>query len=220
MSATMRSLARQQRSDRDLTYLLLLAKKYDLEPETLHDALQRAKSRKESTCGSLAIQLRQREDSRLCYMFSQNKQSVAQAVLSEASLAKLRQLPPESKRLLDKKDKVSASTDCSKAERHIADLQVGLRHVSLTAKVTDKSEVRSFESRDGTPLALSVATISDGTGHIRLPLWNGRIDSVAKNDTILIRDATVSRFRGELQLSLPWRTGSISTVHSAKQSAR
>ncbi len=220
MSSALRSLAREHRSDRDLIYLLLLARKYGLEPEDLYHALEKAKGSKESTCGSLSIEVRPREDKTFCFMFSQNKRSVAQAAISEASLAKLRHLPPEFRRLLNMEEARSAATDCPQMERHIADLRVGLRHVCLTVKVTDKSEVRSIESRNGTPLALCVATLSDGTGQIRLPLWNRRIDSVAKDDTVVIRGARVNTFRGELQLFLPWRTGSISTVHSAGETAR
>jgi replication factor A1 len=89
-----------------------------------------------------------------------------------------------------------------------------LKHVSLKARVTQKSEVRAVESRNGSPLAVCIATLSDGTGEIRLPLWNRQIDTIAKNDTVVIRDATVKNFRGEMQLSLPWKTGTISTVQS------
>jgi replication factor A1 len=84
----------------------------------------------------------------------------------------------------------------------------------LKARVTQKSEVRAVESRNGSPLAVCIATLSDGTGEIRLPLWNRQIDTIAKNDTVVIRDATVKNFRGEMQLSLPWKTGTISTVQS------
>ena len=106
------------------------------------------------------------------------------------------------------------ANDRAELRRRIADLQIGLKHVNIEAKVIDKSEVRAVESRDGLPLAVCSATLSDGTGQIRLPLWNNQINSVAKNDTVAIREATVRYFRGEMQLSLPRRTGSISIVHS------
>ena len=220
MSLAMRSLASERGWDRDLVYLLMLARKYGLEPDDLHRALVKAKDSKESTCGSLSIELRQRGDRSVCFRFCQNERSVAQAALSEDSLAKFRDLPPEFKRLLMKEGKRSAATDCAESERCIADLQVGLRHVCLRAKVADKSEVRAVESRNGVPLVVCLVTLSDGTGEIRLPLWNGRIDSVAKNDTVVIRGATVRNFRGEMQLCLPWKMGSISTLSSATGVAR
>jgi replication factor A1 len=214
MPVAMSRLTGERRSDRDFVYLLTLAGKYGLEPGDLQQALVKAKKGEESACGALSIQLRQQEGSRLFFMFSHNGQSVAQAAISEETLGKLRNVPPELKILLKKADPSSAS-DCSQMEKRIADLQIGLRRVCLKAKVTAKSEVRAIESRNGTPLVLCLATLSDGTGQIRLPLWNKWINSVAENDTVIIRGATVNNFRGEMQLSLPWKTGTISTVESA-----
>jgi len=214
MPIAMSDFAGERRSDRDFLYLLMLAKKYGVEPEDLHHALVKAKDSKGSTCGSLSIQLRQREDKRSFFMFSHDKRSVAQAAISEDTLGKLRHVPPEFKRLLKKAD-TSPAADSAQTERRIADLQVGLRHVYLRAKVIAKSESRAVESRNGTPLLVCLATLSDGTGQIKLPIWNKSIDSVEENDTVIIRGATVSNFRGEMQLSLPWKTGTISTERSA-----
>jgi len=212
---SLRSLAGERGSDRDFIYLLILVRKYGLEPTALHDALVEAKSSKESTCGSLSIEFRERGDNTFCFMFSRNHRAVAQTAISEYSLAKLLEIPQEFTRLLNNQDRRSSATGCAKLKRSIADLRIGLKHVSLRAKVIDKSEVRALQSRNGSCLVLCSATLSDGTGQIRLSLWNNQIDSVAKNDTVIIREATVRNFRGEMHLSLPRKTGSISIVHSA-----
>jgi len=215
MPIATRNLSSGRGSDRDLVYLLMLAKKYGLEPTHLHNALEKAKKSKEASCGTLSIELRERGENASRFMFSQNDRSVAQAAVSDASLARLRDVPPEFKRLL-KDSHTQSANDRAESKRRIADLQFGLKHVNLKARVTDKSEVRAVESRNGSPLAVCIATLSDGTGEVRLPLWNRQIDSIAKNDTVVIHDATVKHFRGEMQLSLPWKTGSISTVQSAE----
>ena len=212
MPVAMRKLTSGRGSDRDLVYLLMLARKYGLEPTDLHNALVKAKGSKESSCGPLSIELRERQENACRFMFSQDDRSVAQASVSEASLAKLRDVPLEFKRLLQNPRSQSTLNDQTESERRIRDLQYGLKHVSLKARVTQKSEVRAVESRNGSPLAVCIATLSDGTGEIRLPLWNRQIDTIEKNDTVVIRDATVKNFRGEMQLSLPWKTGTISTV--------
>jgi replication factor A1 len=214
MPVAMRKLNSGRGSDRDLAYLLLLARKYGLEPVDLHNALVKAKVSKESSCGPLAIELRERRESICRFMFSYDERSVAQASVSDTSLAKLRDVPQEFRRLLHSPRLQASIDDETEPERRIRDLQYGLKHVSLKAKVTQKSEIRAVESRNGSPLAVCIATLSDGTGEIRLPLWNRQIDSIAKDDTVVIRDATVKNFRGEMQLSLPWRTGTISTVRS------
>jgi len=214
MPVAMRKLNSGRGSDRDLAYLLLLARKYSLEPVDLHNALVKARASKESSCGPLGIELRERRENACRFMFSYDERSVAQASVSDSSLAKLLDLPQEFKRLLQN-PRLQATIDGeTKPERRIRDLQYGLKHVSLKAKVTQKSEIRAVESRNGSPLAVCIATLSDGTGEIRLPLWNRQIESIAKNDTVVIRDATVKNFRGEMQLSLPWKTGTISTVQS------
>ena len=214
MPIALRSLANERGSDRDFVYLLILARKYGLEPTVLHRALVSAKGDKESKCGPLSIGLRGRGDRSSCFIFSRKGRAVAQTTISEDSLTKLRKVPPELMQLLNAQDRCSMANDRAELRRRIADLQIGLKHVNIEAKVIDKSEVRAVESRDGLPLAVCSATLSDGTGQIRLPLWNNQINSVAKNDTVAIREATVRYFRGEMQLSLPRKTGSISIVHS------
>jgi len=191
----------------------VLARKYDLEPIALHNALVEARGSKKSTCGSLSIESRELEENTFSFMFSQNNRAVAQTAISKYSLAKLREVPLELTRLLKDRNRRSMATDCGESERRIADLRVGFRHVNLRARVIDKSEIRAVESRDGLPLVVCSATLSDGTGQIRLPLWNSQIDSVAKNDTVAIREATVGHFMGEMQLSIPRKTGTISIVH-------
>jgi replication factor A1 len=211
-AGSLRSLADERGSDRNFIYLLMLARKYHIEPVALHNALMKAKSNKNSKCGPISIERRKLTDDTFCFMFSHNDHAIAQTAISEYSLAKLRQVPPELVQLLN--DRRSAD-DRRQVERCISDLHVGLKHVSLKAKVINKSVVRAVESRDGVPLVVCSATLSDGTGEIRLPLWNSQIHSVAKNDTVMIREANVGYFRGELQLSIPRRTGSISIVHPA-----
>ena len=210
MPMAMRNLAGERGQDRDFIYLIMLARKYGLEPGDLHRALVKAKGSKEATCGSLSVELRERADNTYYYMFSQNNRAVAQTAISDDSLAKLRELPEEFTRLLNSQDRQCTA----ELERRIGDLQIGLRRVNLKARVIDKSEIRAVQSRDGSPLVVCSATLSDGTGKIRLPLWNNQINSVSKNDTVIVRDAAVRNFRGEMQLYLPRKIGSISIVHA------
>jgi len=205
-------------TDRDFAYLVRLTAKYSLNPAALHRALTEARTNGKAKCGCLSIEQRERKDHSLCFMFSKDGGPVGQAVLAESSIAKLKEAPQELKRGIPSESRRSAADAQGKGESRIADLQIGLRHVTVKAKITEKSEIRAVYSRDGSPLAICVATLSDGTGQIRLPLWNRQIDAVAKNDTVVIRDATVRNFRGEMQLSLPWKTGTISTLNAADRS--
>lgn len=212
MPVAMRRVAGGRGSDRDLVYLIMLAGKYGLEPTELYNALQKAKGSKESSCGPLSIELRESGENTHRFMFSQNDRSVAQATVGDTSMERLRNLPAEFKQLLQNPHPHADVNDRTESKIRIIDLQYGLKHVNLEAKVTAKSEVKAVESRNGSSLAVCIATLSDGTGEIRLPLWNRQIDTIAKNDTVVVKDATVKNFRGEMQLSLPWKTGTVLAV--------
>jgi replication factor A1 len=95
----------------------------------------------------------------------------------------------------------------------IKDIDAKVRSVNLKAKVVGKSIPRYVFSRFGDALTLSTATISDGTGSMRMPLWNAEIDRVSIGDTVQINDGQVRAFRGELQVSLG-RKGRLQVIEN------
>ena len=84
----------------------------------------------------------------------------------------------------------------------IKDLQNGMRHVNLKAKILEVAEPKHVFTRYGNHASVAKASIADETGIIKLCLWNGQIGSVSPGDTVQIEDARVSAFRGERQMSL------------------
>jgi replication factor A1 len=95
----------------------------------------------------------------------------------------------------------------------IKDIGAGVKWVNLIARVVGKSNPRNVFSRFGESLALSIATISDGTGSMRLPLWNAQIDRVSIGDTVQIENGRVRTFRGELQVSVG-RNGRLEVIEN------
>jgi ssDNA-binding replication factor A large subunit len=57
------------------------------------------------------------------------------------------------------------------------------------------------------------AWIADETGKIKLCLWNEQADFVTVGDTVQIKNASVSTFKGERQLRLG-KTGIVSVLQS------
>lgn len=55
------------------------------------------------------------------------------------------------------------------------------------------------------------AVISDGTGQIKLTLWNDQIEQVNENDTVKVENGYVTSFRGEVQLNVG-RYGKLTVV--------
>jgi replication factor A1 len=99
------------------------------------------------------------------------------------------------------------------SDLQIKDIDAGVRCVNLKAKIVGKSIPRYVFSRFGDALTLSTATISDGTGSMRMSLWNTEIDTVSIGDTVQINNGRVRTFRGELQVSLG-RKGKLQVIET------
>ena len=95
----------------------------------------------------------------------------------------------------------------------ISDLRQGMRRVDVEAKVLEVSEPREVQSRyTGQRFKVAEATISDGTGTIKLVLWNEQIDLVNTDDIVRIENGYVKTFRGEIQLNVG-RYGKLTVLH-------
>ncbi|MCD6538778.1 DNA-binding protein [Candidatus Bathyarchaeota archaeon] len=85
----------------------------------------------------------------------------------------------------------------------IGDLRRGMRKVDVQGKVLEVSEPREVRSRyTGQTFRVAEATITDGTGTIKLVLWNDQIDKVNVDDTVKIENGYIKTFRGEIQLNV------------------
>jgi ribosomal protein S18 acetylase RimI-like enzyme len=84
----------------------------------------------------------------------------------------------------------------------VSELEAGMKDVEIAAKVQEISESRNVRSKDGKQLKVAEATISDGTGSIKLALWNDQIEQIKFNDKIRIYKAFVTSFRGQNQLNV------------------
>lgn len=96
------------------------------------------------------------------------------------------------------KERTSSGSTCLQ----IKDLAVGMKRVSLKARVTEISKPRLMRTRFSDCVMFANAVLSDETSTIKLALWNGRIEMVSVNDVIQVENASVVLFRGELQLKI------------------
>jgi replication factor A1 len=78
-----------------------------------------------------------------------------------------------------------------------------MKNVNVEAKVVEKSEPREVMSRfkDET-YKVATAMISDGSGTIKLTLWNDQINQVNVNDKVKVEKGYVTSFKGEIQLNI------------------
>jgi len=85
----------------------------------------------------------------------------------------------------------------------IKELRNGMRRVDVEAKVIEKSPTREVMSRYKDVVhRVATAIISDGSGQIKLTLWNDQIDQVNVNDNVKIENGYITTFRGEMQLNV------------------
>jgi len=89
----------------------------------------------------------------------------------------------------------------------IKDLQPRQTGVDVEGEVTEVSDVREF-NKFGKQGRVSNAMIKDGTGRVKLSLWNEQTEKVKVGDKVKVKNGYVGEFQGELQLT----TGKFGTL--------
>jgi hypothetical protein len=182
-------------------YLAFLSLKYEVDPDTLFCALLSAGENRKSRCGNLSIEYRGKIKDKIIFLIMVDSEVVAQFQVSEKFL--LDEGNPIRKFMETDIVRRQIATETKLAHsRAIRDLQAGMRHVNLKAKVLEVTEPKHVVTRYGNHASLAKALIANETGKIKLCLWNKQIDSVSVGDTVQIENATVSVFNRERQLSL------------------
>jgi replication factor A1 len=191
-------------------YLAYISAKHDVDSDALFCALLSAGENKKSKCGELSIQCRGRVKDKVIFLITKNSEVVAQLPVSKEFLSQegnpLRNFMETDmvRKQANRKAKLPASYS-------IGDLRHGMNHVNLKAKVLEVTKPKQVFTRYGNYATLAKAVIADGTGEIKLCLWNEQIDAVSAGDTVQIENARTSTFRGERQLSLG-KNGTLSNV--------
>lgn len=90
----------------------------------------------------------------------------------------------------------------------LENISPGMRNVDLKARIIQVSETREFERKDGNKGRVCNLVLTDGTGEIRLPLWDKQVslvedEKVKQGDVIQVKNAFAkeSSFGMELRLS-------------------
>lgn len=96
----------------------------------------------------------------------------------------------------------------------IKDLQPRQTDVSIEAEVTEVGQPRDF-NKMGKQGKVATAIIKDGTGKVKLSLWNEQTGKIKAGDKIKIEKGYVGEWQGELQLT----TGKFGTIEILDQDA-
>ena len=180
-------------------YLALLTVKYEVDADKFFNALISAGKGRKSKCGSLSIECRIKQNHNVIFLIMQGSKVVAQFKISEEFLSKKKN-PIKEVTDVYLSDRYSIKKRSASQSVQIKDLRVGMKKVNLKAKVVEISKPKTVITRFGNCVNVANAMVSDGTGKIKLCLWNDQINSVTVGDTVEIENARVSAFRNERQM--------------------
>lgn len=82
----------------------------------------------------------------------------------------------------------------------IKDIKANQGNIDLVLEVVDKEDPRAFE-KFGKQGKVCNAKVKDGTGEIKLTLWNDDAEAVNVGDKIHLKNGWCSEYKGEKQLS-------------------
>ncbi len=89
----------------------------------------------------------------------------------------------------------------------IKDIQNGMRNLNVKGRVINITDVKEFQKKDGSRGKVCNIVITDGTGNIRIPIWDKQVDGVIENiktgDVVLVKDTLARQNNfGDVELNL------------------
>lgn len=191
-------------------YLAFISVKYEVDPDKLFQALITAEENRKASSGDLRIECRGKTENSAMFLILKDSKVVAQfSVLNEFLLQQ--DNPIGSYMNTDMIRRLRTKRKHRSLILSIKDLRIGMRQISLKAKVMEIPKSKLVFTRYGDYANVANALIADETGTIRLCLWNEQISSVSTGDTIRIDNARTSMFRGQKQLYIG-KNGSLSNI--------
>jgi len=93
----------------------------------------------------------------------------------------------------------------------INELKSGMNDVNIKAKIVELKEPREVNTKFGTTITLTEATLEDDSGSIKLILWGEQAENLEDNQEIEIVGGFTKEFRDEIQLGIG-KKGSIKVI--------
>jgi len=186
-----------------MEYLAFLAVKEGIYLPELHHAMVAAKEEKEkATCQNLTVEYRGTIKGEAIFLITKNAKVMVQFRIAEEILLRKNicfEIWMDTDKIRRQMSKQNASPKLSVT---VQDLRHGMKKVNLEAKVLETQKPSIVQTRYGNNAKVTNAWIADETGKIKLCLWNEQADILSVGDTVQIKNATVSTFKGERQVRL------------------
>ena len=91
------------------------------------------------------------------------------------------------------------------------ELKAGMNVENLKGKIVEVKEPRDVNTKFGTTVTLTEATLEDDTGSVKLTLWGDQAEGIEEGSEVEITGAFTKEFREEMQISIG-KKGSIKVV--------
>ncbi len=183
-----------------MEYLAFLSIKNRIYLAEIYQALVVARAKQKALCQDLTVEYRGSVKNEAIFLITKGKSVIAQFRVGEELLLR-KDICFESWMNTDKVRK-QLNSRSPKGAVMVQDMRHGMKKVNLEAQVLETPTPSIVQTRYGNSAKLTNAWVGDETGKIKLCLWNEQADLVNVGDTIQIKDASVSTFKGERQLRL------------------
>jgi replication factor A1 len=175
----------------------------------LIDAFVEAEKNQIAHCGKLKISLRKIHQDAAIFLVTKEEKVVWQ---SKINLEIIRNSDMLKEHIPDIPIPHREKKEMYQKKQQVADLRLGMKGVDVTAKIIEIPPATQVVTRWGSDACVSNAVITDGTGSIRLSLWNTQIDKVRVGDEIKVENGYVANFTGQPQLRIG-RKGTLSVIN-------
>jgi len=191
--------------------LAFLSIKQGIYPAELHQAMLVAREKGKTTCQNLTVEYRGSLKDEAIFLITKETKVIVQFRVEEELLRK--NISFENWVYTDEIRKQMNRQVAPKLSMMVQDLRHGMKKVNLEAKVLETAKPSVVQTRYGNSARVTNAWIADKTGKIKLCLWNEQADLLTVGDTVQIKGASVSTFKGERQLRLG-KTAIVNVVQS------
>jgi len=192
--------------------LAFLSVKHGIYPAELHHTMIVAREKGKTTCQNLTVEYRGSLKAAAIFLITKDTKVVAQFRVGEEELLR-KDSGLENWVCTDEMRQQMNRKTAPKLSMTVQDLRHGMKKVNLDAKVLETAKPSIVQTRYGNSARVTNAWIGDATGKIKLCLWNEQADLIAVGDTVQIKNASVSTFKGERQVRLG-KTAIVNVVQS------
>ena len=196
-----------------MEYLAFLSVKQGIYLAELYQAMVVAREKGKTTCQNLIVKYRCSLKDEAIFLITKDTSVIAQFRVAEELLLR-KNICFENWLDTDKiRKQINRQNTSPKLSILVQDLRHGMKKVNIEAKVLETPTPSTVQTRYGNSAKVTNAWIADETGKIKLCLWNEQADFVTVGDTVQIKNASVSTFKGERQLRLG-KTGIVSVLQN------